>query len=382
MKIVIAIDSFKGSVTSLEGAEAIKQGIIRVYPDAEIVTIPVADGGEGTSDALISGMGGEKITLTVTGPLGEPVEASYGIIGHTGTAVIEMAQAAGLPLVPKELRDPMKTTTYGVGEMINDAINRGCRNFIIGIGGSATNDCGVGMLKALGWNFVDIHENDVKPGAEGLRDICFFESDKRPYVLYDCTFNIACDVNNPLCGERGCTYVYAPQKGATPEMLPLMDKWIEHFADLTEDYIASSYKNYPGAGAAGGLGFAFKSFLNGELLPGVEIVLRETGFYDCLDGADLVITGEGRLDAQTVMGKAPAGVAKAAKERGIPVIAFSGCVTEDAVKCNEHGIDAFFPILRRVVSEAEAMDTENTKTALADTAEQVMRLIKTFKKEN
>ena len=379
MKIVIAIDSFKGSVTSLEAGEALKRGILRVFSDADVKIIPVADGGEGTADALISGMGGEKITLTVTGPLGESVEASYGIVGENKTAVIEMAQAAGLTLVPKELRDPMKTTTYGVGEMINDAVARGCRNFIIGIGGSATNDCGVGMLKALGWNFVDIRENDVKPGAEGLRDICFFESSNRPYVLYDCTFNIACDVTNPLCGENGCTYVYAPQKGAKVEDLPKMDKWIERFACLTEDYLAASYKNYPGAGAAGGLGFAFKSFLFGELSPGVEIVLRETGFYDALEGADLVITGEGRLDGQTVMGKAPAGVAKAAKARGIPVIAFSGCVTEDAVKCNENGIDAFFPILRRVVSEAEAMDTENTKSALADTAEQVMRLVKTFK---
>lgn len=379
MKIVIAIDSFKGSVTSVEAGEALKRGILRVFDDADVKIIPVADGGEGTADALINGMGGEKITIPVTGPLGETVMATYGIVGENKTAIIEMAQAAGLTLVPPEKRDPMKTTTYGVGEMINDAIDRGCRNFIVGIGGSATNDCGVGMLKALGWNFVDRQENDVKPGAEGLRDIFFFESDKRPYVLYDCTFNIACDVTNPLCGENGCTYVYAPQKGAKPEDLPKMDKWIEYFADMAKDYLVIVDKNYPGAGAAGGLGFAFKSFLFGELLPGVEIVLRETGFYDALEGADLVITGEGRLDAQTVMGKAPAGIAKAAKERGIPVIAFSGCVTEDAVKCNENGIDAFFPILRRVVTEDEAMDTENTKTALADTAEQVMRLVKTFK---
>lgn len=380
MKIVIAIDSFKGSVSSLEAGDALKRGILRVYKDAEVIIIPVADGGEGTADALIAGMGGEKITLPVTGPLGETVQASYGIVGKNRTAVIEMAQAAGLPLVPDEKRNPLKTTTYGVGELIRNAISRGCRKFIVGIGGSATNDCGVGMLKALGYDFVDIHGNDIKSGAEGLADISMFESDKLVPELFDCTFNIACDVSNPLCGERGCTYVYAPQKGATPEMLPKMDKWIEDFADLTKEYVPSSDKNYPGSGAAGGLGFAFRSFLNGELLPGVEIVLRETGFYDSLEGADLVITGEGRLDAQTVMGKAPTGVAKAAKERGIPVIAFSGCVTDDAVKCNEHGIDAFFPILRRVVSESEAMDTENAKSSLADTAEQVMRLIRTFKK--
>ena len=374
MKIVVAIDSFKGSMTSMEAGYAISDGIMRVLPEADVSVRPLADGGEGTVDALVSGMNGVPVTVTVTGPLGTPVSAKYGIIRETKTAIIEMSAAAGITLVSDSERNPLNTTTYGVGELIRDAVLRGCRNFIIGIGGSATNDCGVGMLQALGFGMLDANGNQVEGGARGLEFIEQITDDNVMPQLLECSFHIACDVTNPLCGEEGCSAVYGPQKGADAAMVMQMDSWIEKFAALTKEKYPEADKEFPGTGAAGGLGYAFMAYLNGMLEPGIEIILRETELEEYIKDSELVITGEGRIDFQTSFGKAPAGVAALAKKYSIPVIAFAGSVTKDAVECNKHGIDAFFPILRGICTLEEAMNTQNAKENLTDTAEQVMRL--------
>ncbi|MBQ4096904.1 MAG: glycerate kinase [Clostridia bacterium] len=375
MKIVIAIDSFKGSLSSVQAGEAARDGIKKVYPDADVTVRPIADGGEGTVDALVEGMGGSKVQVEVTGPLGAPVIAEYGVFGTT--AVMEMSAAAGITLVPAELRNPMNTTTYGVGEMIIDAVHKGCRNFIIGIGGSATNDGGIGMLQALGFGILDECGENVPMGGRGLEKIAKITTDGALPELSECTFNIACDVTNPLCGELGCSAIYGPQKGADSDMVKTMDAWLERYAELVKVVLPESDKDRPGAGAAGGIGFAFSAFLGGVLKNGIGLILAETALEDYVRGADFVITGEGRLDSQTVMGKAPSGVADIAKKYSIPVIAFSGCVTREATVCNEHGIDAFFPIVRGAVTLEEAMASENAYRNLTDTAEQVFRLIKT-----
>ena len=376
MKVTIAIDSLKGSLTSLEAGQAAAEGIRRVYEDADICIRPLADGGEGTVEALVRGMGGELKRITVTGPLGKPVVCEYGIIKESGTAVIEMAGAAGITMVDEEERNPLYTTTYGVGEVIRDAVRSGCRRFVVGIGGSATNDGGIGMLQALGYGILDKEGRQVPYGARGLTEIASVTDDNVLPELSGCTFRIACDVTNPLCGEQGCSAVFGPQKGADPEMIRQMDGWLEHFAALSQEKYPAADPLRPGTGAAGGLGFAFLGFTKAVLESGVKIVLDETKLEDYVRDADLVITGEGRLDGQTVMGKAPIGVAKTAKKYGKPVIGFSGCVTKDAVACNREGIDAFFPILRGVVTLDEAMKTENAGANLADTAEQVFRLIR------
>lgn len=376
MKVAIAIDSFKGSLSSLQAGEAIKKGVNKVFPDAEVSVNPLADGGEGTVEALTLGMGGRLIKTTVCGPLGKPVPASYGVVDESGIAIIEMAAAAGITLVSEKDRNPLYTTTYGVGELIRDAIDKGCRRFIIGIGGSATNDGGVGMLQALGCNFLDESGESIPFGAIGLKDLKTINLTNMMPQLKECTFRVACDVTNPLCGENGCSAIYGPQKGATPDMVKDMDEWLADYARLSKNVLKDSDVNAPGAGAAGGLGFAFMAYLGAKLESGIGIVLDETRLEDKIKGADLVITGEGRIDSQTVMGKAPIGVAHMAKKYGIPVIAMAGCLTEDAYICNEHGIDAIFPILRSVVTLDEALDSENAKKNLTATAEQLMRLYK------
>ncbi len=376
MKIVVAIDSLKGSLSSLEAGEAIKDGILKAMPDAEVWVRPMADGGEGTVEALTLGMQGQLETVTVTGPLGKPVEATYGIVKEKHLAVLEMSAAAGITLVEEKDRNPLYTTTYGVGEMIKDAIQKGCRDFIVGIGGSATNDGGSGMLQALGFGLLDKNGEQVAFGARGLEDIARITDENVLTELRKCSFRIACDVTNPLCGEQGCSAVYGPQKGATKEMIARMDAWLDHFAEISQETFENADANQPGTGAAGGLGFAFLSFLNARLQSGITIVLGETRLEDYIKDADLVVTGEGRLDSQTVMGKAPAGVAELAQKHGKKVIAFSGCVTEDATVCNEHGIGAFFPILRTVVPLAEAMNAETARKNMTATAEQVFRLVK------
>ena len=378
MKAVIAIDSFKGSLSSFEAGNSAAEGIRRVYPDAQIEVRPLADGGEGTVEALTLGCAGQLTTVTVTGPLGKPVSCQYGIVDSTRTAIIEMSGAAGITLVPDTERNPLYTTTYGVGEVIRDAITKGCRHFIVGIGGSATNDGGAGMLQALGFGLLDKNGNPVPFGAMGLEVLDKITTDNVLPELKDCTFRIACDVTNTLCGEQGCSAIFGPQKGATPAMILQMDKWLAYYATLAREIFPHANPKAAGRGAAGGLGFAFMTFLNGTLESGIKIVLEETRLSDYIKDADIVVTGEGRLDGQTVMGKAPIGVAKIAKQFDKPVLAFSGCVTKDATACNREGIDAFFPVLRNVVSLEDAMNPANARQNMADTAEQVFRTIRTF----
>lgn len=375
MKVVVAIDSFKGSLSSLEAGEAVREGVLKADKDAEVVIRPLADGGEGTVEALAVGMGGEMIGCEVTGPLGEKVLAKYCIVKDS-TAVIEMAQAAGLPLVPSDKRDPMVTTTYGVGELIRDAISRGCRSFIVGIGGSATNDGGTGMLSALGFEFLDKNGAPIAQGARGLENLACVSGANALPELRECSFRVACDVNNPLCGERGCSAVYAPQKGASPEAVKIMDEWLGNYAETAKKTFPNADANYPGAGAAGGLGFAFMTFLGGVLESGISIILDETELERHIADADVIVTGEGRIDFQTAMGKAPIGVAKLAKKHGKRVVAFAGCVTDDAEECNLHGIDAFFPILRGITTLDEALDKANARRNLAATAYQVFRILR------
>lgn len=375
MRVVVAIDSFKGSMSSLEAGEAISNGIKKAHKDAEVEIRPLADGGEGTVEALSIGMGGRLVNVDVTGPVGRKVSAVYGIVDSSKTAIIEMSQAAGITLVSGNENNPLYTTTFGVGELIKDAINKGCRHFVVGIGGSATNDCGIGMLQALGYEFLDKEGNQVGFGASGVRDIVSIRDENVIKELSECYFRVACDVNNPLCGELGCSAIYGPQKGATKEMVADMDGWLKNYSKIVKEKYPDADSEYPGTGAAGGLGYAFFNFTNSKLESGIKIVLDETKLEEYVKDADIVVTGEGRLDHQTVMGKAPVGVANIAKKYNKKVIAFSGSVTEDAGVCNEHGIDAFFPILRRIVTLEEAMQTDTAKQNLTDTAEQVFRLL-------
>lgn len=375
MKVVIAIDSLKGSLSSMEAGMAIKDGILAAKPDAEVIVKPLADGGEGTTDALIEGMNGERIDLTVTGPMHTPVDAYYGYLKDTNTAVMEMASAAGITLVPDSEKNPLLATSYGVGEMINDAIQRGCRNFIIGIGGSVTNDGGIGMLKALGVRFLDENGEDAGEGGQALAKIARIDVSGMNPLLKECHIQVACDVNNPLCGENGSTYVYGPQKGVTEDMKKTLDEAMAHFARVTSETLENDYMNIPGAGAAGGLGYAFLAYTGAALTPGIELILDAVGLEEELSGADVVVTGEGRLDFQTAMGKAPVGVAKLAKKYNAKVIAFAGSVTKEATACNKEGIDAFFPILRGVCTLAEAMDPVAARNNMTATVEQVFRLL-------
>ena len=375
MRVVVAIDSFKGSMSSLEAGEAISKGIRNAHKDAEVEIRPLADGGEGTVEALSIGMGGMLINVDVTGPVGRKVNAVYGIVDSSKTAIIEMSQAAGITLVSGDEKNPLYTTTFGVGELIKDAINKGCRHFVVGIGGSATNDCGIGMLQALGYEFLDKEGKQVGFGASGVRDIVSIRDENVIKELSECYFRVACDVNNPLCGDLGCSAIYGPQKGATKEMVADMDGWLKNYSKIVKEKYPDADCEYPGTGAAGGLGYAFFNFTNSKLESGIKIVLDETKLEEYVKDADIVVTGEGRLDHQTVMGKAPVGVANIAKKYNKKVIAFSGSVTEDAGVCNEHGIDAFFPILRRIVTLEEAMQTDTAKKNLTDTAEQVFRLL-------
>ena len=414
MKIIIAIDSFKGSLSSKEAGEAIKTGILRVVPDADVVISPLADGGEGTVETLVEALGGSLETVRVKGPLFQEVEAHYGILSesekfqaeiksdtHWETlpenpskahseapsetdsqyspndgklAIMEMSQASGITLVAPEKRNPLKTGSYGVGEMILDAYHKGCRRFLMGIGGSATNDGGIGMLSALGFRFSKENGEEICPIGEGLKDLARIDATSVPKGLLHCSFQIACDVENPLYGENGASLVYGFQKGGNKELLSQMDLWMKRYSELVKEYNPAANPEVPGSGAAGGLGFAFRSFLQGELKSGVSLILEETNLSEKIQGADLVITGEGKLDEQSAMGKAPIGVAKLAKEQGIPVIAFAGAVTEGAKACNQAGIDAYFPILREITTLEDAMKKETAKQNLADTVEQAMRL--------
>ena len=375
MKVVAAIDSFKGSLSSMEAGNAAKEGILLAKPGTEVVIKPLADGGEGTTDALIEGMNGEKVEMTAAGPLGTPVNCYYGYLPESQTAIIEMAAAAGITLVSDAEKNPLLASTYGVGEMILNAVKKGCRNFIIGIGGSATNDGGIGMLKALGFSFADADGNDPGEGGQALAKVESVHTDGKNPLLKECHFRIACDVNNPLCGTNGATYIYGPQKGVTDDMKETLDQGMAHYAEVVSRDLGCDYTDYPGAGAAGGLGFAFLSFLGAELSPGIDLILNAVGLENELKNADVVITGEGRLDHQTAMGKAPVGVAKLAHKYGAKVIAIAGSVTREATACNDAGIDAFFPVVRGVTTLEDAMKPENAKENIRQTMNQVFRLL-------
>lgn len=385
LKVLAAVDSFKGSMTSVQAGMAVKKGLEKNYKNCEIEVVPVADGGEGTMDAIAYGKSNMKHhTVNVTGPLGQVVKASYISYDEAGekVALIEMAEAAGLPLVPESARNPMHTTTYGVGEMIKDAMLHGCRSFIIGIGGSATNDAGIGMLQALGCHFLDEHGNEVCYGAEGLSKVCGIQIEDMLPELSACSFQIACDVTNPLVGEKGCSHIFASQKGADAQMVENMEKSMVRYADLVEQQNWSGCKQdkvqmntdpekcqmdsiinrmTPGAGAAGGLGYAFLMFLHARLRPGIDIVFDEIRLKERIKNVDLVITGEGRMDAQTLMGKTPAGVAKLAKAQQKKVVAFAGCFGEGIEQCMESGLfDACYSITDGLSEEerGRAMQTE------------------------
>lgn len=365
MNVVIAIDSFKGSVSSIEAGMAAREGVLSVIPDANVVVEPLADGGEGTTYALTQSLGGRIEKITVTGPIGKPVEAEYGLIDADKIAIIEIANAAGITLIYEAERNPLFTTTYGVGEMINDAISKGCRKFIIGLGGSATNDGGIGMLQALGYGILDEEGKQVPHGAIGLGKIASISSDKINPLLGECTFDVACDVTNPLCGEDGCSAIFGPQKGATTQMVSQMDKWLADFA-----HIANKDAYIPGYGAAGGLGFAFGEFLNAKLEAGAEIVMRYCNLEDEIKDADVVITGEGKIDAQTAMGKAPYRVAELAKKYSKNVVAVAGSVDYDVV-----GFDACFSIIQQPCTLEAAMKKETTTKNIVETVKSIMQIL-------
>jgi len=369
LKIVLAIDSFKGSLTSLEAGQAAAFGVKNFLFDAEVKIYPLADGGEGTCETLTEALGGRLKTVEVTGALGEKVLATFGEVPEKSLAVMEMASAAGLNLVPENLRNPLNTTTFGVGEMILSALADGCKNFVIGIGGSATNDCGLGMLTALGFKFLDAEGKPCGIFGRDLKNISAIEIKN----FSDCKFKVACDVKNPLTGENGCSAIYAPQKGATTEIVWQMDGWIKNFSKLSAAALNLEKFSAAGDGAAGGLGFAFRSFLGGELTPGVELILDALNIADDLKDADLLITGEGAIDNQTLQGKAPAGVAKLAKKLNpaIKVVAIGGSVQ------NVHSaeIDAVFSILNCPTILQDAMQKNIAQKNISETVEQIVRLI-------
>lgn len=355
MKIVIAPDKFKGSMTALEVAEAVERGLRQVLPDVEIIKVPMADGGEGTVRSLIDATGGVLQEVPVTGPLGEARQASFGILGDGKTAIIEMAAASGLALVPLERRNPLITTTRGTGDLIQAAVEAGCQHLIIGIGGSATNDGGLGMAQALGFRFLDAAGQELGPGGGSLIRLAHINTSQVDPRLQELKVTVACDVNNPLIGPEGAAAIYGPQKGATPEMVQQLDQALANFARVVETDLGLTIAEIPGAGAAGGLGAGLMAFLRAELQPGVDIVLDITGLREKLPGAKLVITGEGAMDRQTVYGKTPIGVAKAAKTLGIPVIAIVGSMGPGIETVYAAGIDAVFSILDGPRSLEEAM---------------------------
>ncbi len=371
---VIAPDSFKGSASAKEVAQAIADGLRAVLPDASYDLVPMADGGEGTVDALVSATGGQIVKVKVTGPLGEPVESFFGILGDGTTAVIEMAAAAGLALVPPEHRNPMVTTTYGVGELIKAALGAGCRRFIIGIGGSATNDGGAGMAQALGVRLLDATGNEIGFGGGALAKLVRIDASRLDPRVREAEFLVACDVTNPLTGPNGASAVYGPQKGATAEMVAELDANLRHYAALIRRDLGVDVEAVPGAGAAGGLGAGLMAFCRAQLRRGVELVIEAARLPERVQRTQMVITGEGRLDFQTGFGKVPYGVAQVAKRFSKPVLAIVGQLGEGAEQCREWGIDACFAITHKPMSEAEAM--RETLSLLRRTAEEVGWLLR------
>lgn len=356
MHIVIAPDSFKESLSAVEAAAAIEAGFREIFPDATYVTVPMADGGEGTVDALIAATGGRRIAVAATGPLGGPVQAFYGLGGGARPiAVIEMAAASGLELVAPERRDPLRATSRGTGELIRAALDAGARRFILGVGGSATNDGGAGMLQALGIRLLDAAGGEIGPGGAALAALARIDAGGRDPRIAECVFEVACDVSNPLTGPQGASAIFGPQKGASPAMVAQLDANLAHYARLVARATGQDLAAVPGAGAGGGIALAMLAFLGGRLRPGSEIVADAVGLDAAVRGADLVITGEGRIDSQSVNGKTPVGVARVAKRHGKPVIAIGGCLAADASAVHAHGIDATFSTVIKACTVAEAL---------------------------
>ena len=348
MKILIAPDSFKESLTALEVANAIETGFKRIFQNAEYVKLPMADGGEGTVQSLVDATQGHLIETEVTAPLGNQVKSFFGLSGDGKTAIIEMAAASGLHLVPMDKRDPCQTTSFGTGELIKQALDLGVQHIILGIGGSATNDGGAGMLQALGLRLLDKNGQFIGFGGTALSNLAEIQMADLDPRLQHVQIEVACDVNNPLCGERGASAIFGPQKGATPEMVKKLDEALAHFAKIAERDCGKQIQEQPGAGAAGGMGGGLLLLPNVQLKAGVQIVLDNLKLADQVKDADLVITGEGRMDAQSILGKTPIGVARTAKQFNRPVIAIVGCLREDYEVVYEHGIDAVFPIIRNL----------------------------------
>ena len=369
MKIVIAPDSFKESLSALQVAGAIEAGMREVFPDADYIKVPVADGGEGTVQALIDATGGWRVDQRVTGPLGEPVAAFYGRTGDGG-AVIEMAAASGLELVPPGQRDPRSATSRGTGELILHALDAGARRFVLGVGGSATNDGGAGMLQALGACLLDADDRPIGPGGAELARLARIGIEGLDPRLLESEFHIACDVSNPLTGPRGASAIFGPQKGATPAMVDQLDANLAHYADIVARDLGRDERDLPGAGAGGGIALAMVVFLRGRLRPGIEIVTEAVKLDAAVRGADMVITGEGRIDGQTVNGKTPMGVARLAARHGVPVIAIGGGLAPDAGAVHAHGIDAVFAAVSRPCTVAEALAAAecNLRTAARNMA--------------
>ncbi|MCM3213836.1 glycerate kinase [Niallia taxi] len=354
MKIVLAPDSFKESLSALQVAESIERGFKQVLPNAEYVKVPMADGGEGTVQSLVDATGGRIIKKTVTGPLGEAAEAFYGILGNDKTAVIEMAAASGLHLVPVNKRNPLITTTRGTGELIAAALEHNVNHIIIGIGGSATNDGGAGVARALGARFLNLDGQEIAEGGGFLNELAAIDLSHLDSRLAHVKIEVACDVDNPLIGPKGASAIFGPQKGATPEIVKQLDENLAHYAGIIKKELGVKIADVPGAGAAGGLGGGLLAFMQAELKRGVDIVMEAANLSDIIAGADLVITGEGKIDGQTIFGKTPIGVAKTAKKHGVPVIGIAGNVASDSDVVHEYGIDAIFSIVPGVVSLQEA----------------------------
>jgi glycerate kinase len=374
MNIVIAIDSFKGCATSYELANEIKNGIFEVYKDAQITICPIADGGEGTVEALSCGDKSKLVSVTCKDPLGYDVKAQYAILDNS-VAVIEMASASGLPLVPLEKRDPSVTSSYGTGDLIKDAVKKGIREFIVGIGGSATNDAGLGMLRSLGLRFLDIAGNEIMFAKE-LDRVVTIDKSKILKELSECNFRVACDVNNPLCGPNGATFVYGKQKGADEEMIVDLDNKLNHFASVVEKESDKKLRDIEGAGAAGGLGFGFLAFLNASLESGIKIILEQVDLKGKIQNADFVITGEGKIDKQSSMGKVLSGIATVCKEQNIPCIALAGNCSEASENLHEVGVSAYFSILNGPITLEVAMQEDVALELVRKKAEQIFRLIK------
>jgi len=375
MKIVVTPDSFKGSLTAVEVSDAIEQGIREIFPEAEIVKIPMADGGDGTVQCLVNATGGKILREKVTDPLGDEVLASYGILGDKKTAVIEMAEASGLTLVPENRRNPLITTTYGTGQLIKAALDQGCRKMIIGIGGSATNDGGAGMVQALGVKLLDREGKEIGFGGGELKKVFRIDTKCLDNRLSETEVLIASDVSNPLCGPKGATRVYGPQKGATPEITKELDESLAYFAEIIKRDLNKDVKDIPGAGAAGGLGASLIAFLNAELRPGIDIMIEIVKLEQAIKDADLVITGEGKIDSQSIFGKVPLGIGKSAQRYNVPVIAIVGDIGEGSSLIYKYGINSIMSTVNKAISIDEAM--KMSKILLKDATERMMRIIET-----